>query len=48
MDIKELRHACEVANARTEEKIKARKKSREKAQVIAMIIMFGLTTIYWK
>lgn len=48
MTIDEIRQACVIANARTEEKIKARKKSREKAQVIAMIIMFGLTTIYWK
>lgn len=45
-EIQELKYACSIANARTEEKIKARKRQKEKAQTIAFMLMLGLTTIY--
>lgn len=45
-EIQELKFACSIANARTEEKIKARKSRQEKAQTIAFVLMLGLTTIY--
>ncbi len=45
-EINELKYACAIANARTEEKIKERKKKQEKAQTIAFVLMLGLTTIY--
>ena len=45
-EIQELKYACSIANARTEEKIKARQRQKEKAQTIAFMLMLGLTTIY--
>ena len=47
MKLQELKTACMVANARTEERQKAREKHREKVQIVAFLLMLGLTTLYW-
>jgi len=47
MNLQELKTACMVANARTEERQKAREKHKEKVQIVAFLLMLGLTTLYW-
>ena len=47
MNLQELKTACMVANARTEERQKAREKHREKVQIVAFLLILGLSTMYW-
>lgn len=48
MTLEEMKKVYELSSARTRRKIEERKKKQERVQIITMIILFSLTTIYWK
>ena len=48
MNVKELRVICESANERTRRKIERNKRRVERQQIVAIILMFVIATIYVK